>query len=167
MAGNADKRRKNNNTHATRRIASTQPLSQPTLSIISAASSTIIGGIEVNKPRNPPGCFNIRPLSLVVFARVRVSLAQHPPIDLEVLPQPLSTLRVSRVFTGHAIGMVSIPSMRHSAGPFNRLATPRCCAQRVIRFMIVISTKRFPIKHIERLVREWFLLSNTKSIARQ
>jgi len=85
--------------------------------------------------------------------------AKHSSIHFIIIAgEPLSTFRVSRVFTEHMLRVVTVSYMRHCTWAFDRLPACRSCAKGIVRFVVVISTERFPIKDIKTLVREWFLV---------
>ena len=48
--------------------------------------------------------------------------------------------------------------MINSAGAFYRLTTAGSSTQRVVGFVVMVCTKRLPIKDIEFLVGEWLLV---------
>ena len=137
---------------------------------------------QVDKPRRPlhrsrilliPDVFILILLILpsAKYQKLHMPLAYHPSLDLPILIQsvPAFAFRINicvsirLVLACHVLGVVSVPTMRDSTGPFDRLPTCRSSAQRVIRFVVVIRAKRLATIDVKRFIRERFLVKNTSA----
>lgn len=89
-----------------------------------------------------------------------MSVTKHLPVDLPVFHKPFLAVWV---IAQKMFRMIPPPRMINSAGAFYRLTTGGSSTQRVVGFVVMVCTKRLPIKDIEFLVGEWLLAKGTWS----
>lgn len=88
--------------------------------------------------------------------RLGMFIAEFQAIDFPVFVIQ-SSFAAGRVFAYEMFNVITITVMGYSALAFYRKAAAGRSAQGVIRFVIMIITKWFAVKDIERFVGEGFL----------
>jgi hypothetical protein len=94
---------------------------------------------------------------VVVHDTLRVSIAEHPPVNLPIVHQ---FLRAPRMLAEEVLGVVPVAVVCDGAGSFDRLPAHRGGAERVVGFVVVVLAKGFTVKDIERFIGERFLVCN-------